>query len=53
MLAESRDRPEDDAPRLILTPHVAGTRPQRAPDLVVENLAALRAGRPLRNVVPR
>ncbi|MBD8080668.1 NAD(P)-dependent oxidoreductase [Cellulosimicrobium arenosum] len=41
------------APRLILTPHVAGTRPQRASDLVNENLAAFRAGRTLRNVVDR
>ena len=42
-----------DAPRLILTPHVAGNRPQRASDLVNANLDALRAGRELRNVVPR
>ncbi|WP_454044540.1 NAD(P)-dependent oxidoreductase [Cellulosimicrobium sp. Marseille-Q8652] len=42
-----------DAPRLILTPHVAGNRPQRASDLVNANLAALRAGAELRNVVPR
>ena len=42
-----------DAPRLLLTPHVAGNRPQRASELVNANLDALRAGRPLRNVVPR
>jgi phosphoglycerate dehydrogenase-like enzyme len=42
-----------EAPRLILTPHVAGNRPQRASDLVNANLDALRAGRELRNVVPR
>lgn len=42
-----------DAPRLVLTPHVAGTRPQRASELVDANLDALVAGRPLRNVVPR
>ncbi|MFF2833332.1 NAD(P)-dependent oxidoreductase [Cellulosimicrobium cellulans] len=42
-----------DAPRLILTPHVAGNRPQHASDLVNANLDALRAGRELRNVVPR
>jgi phosphoglycerate dehydrogenase-like enzyme len=42
-----------DAPRLLLTPHVAGNRPQRAGALVAENLEALRAGRPLRNVVAR
>jgi hypothetical protein len=38
---------------LILTPHVAGNRPQRASDLVNANLDALRAGRALRNVVGR
>jgi len=42
-----------DAPRLILTPHVAGNRPQRASELVNANLDALRAGRELRNVVRR
>lgn len=42
-----------DAPRLVLTPHVAGNRPQRASELVNANLDALRAGRELRNVVPR
>jgi len=42
-----------DAPRLILTPHVAGGRPQRASELVNANLDALRAGHELRNVVPR
>ncbi|WP_251151683.1 NAD(P)-dependent oxidoreductase [Cellulosimicrobium sp. Marseille-Q4280] len=42
-----------DAPRLILTPHVAGNRPQRASDLLNANLDALRAGEELRNVVPR
>ncbi len=47
------DSPLWDAPRLILTPHVAGNRPQRASDLVNANLDALRAGRPLRNVVSR
>ncbi len=40
-----------DAPRLILTPHVAGNRPQRASELVNANLDAAR-GRELRNVVP-
>jgi phosphoglycerate dehydrogenase-like enzyme len=47
------DSPLWDTPRLILTPHVAGNRPQRASDLVNANLDALRAGRELRNVVPR
>jgi len=42
-----------DAPRLVLTPHVAGNRPQGASALVEENLAALRAGREPRNVVAR
>jgi phosphoglycerate dehydrogenase-like enzyme len=47
------DSPLWDAPRTILTPHVAGGRPQGASALVRENLANLRAGRPLRNVVER
>lgn len=47
------DSPLWDAPRTILTPHVAGGRPQGASALVLENLENLRAGRPLRNVVPR
>ncbi|MFC8923440.1 phosphoglycerate dehydrogenase [Cellulosimicrobium sp. NPDC057127] len=42
-----------DAPRLVLTPHAAGNRPQGASQLVQENLENLRAGRPLRNVVER
>ncbi len=42
-----------DAPRLVLTPHAAGNRPQGASRLVQENLENLRAGRPLRNVVER
>lgn len=48
-----QDSPLWDAPRLVLTPHAAGNRPQGASDLVNENLDALRAGRPLRNVVSR
>ncbi len=40
-----------DAPNLILTPHAAGGRPLGAADLITANVAALRAGRPLRNVV--
>lgn len=47
------DSPLWDAPRTIITPHVAGGRPQGASALVRENLENLRAGRPLRNVVPR
>jgi phosphoglycerate dehydrogenase-like enzyme len=42
-----------DAPRLVLTPHAAGNRPQGASRLVQQNLESLRAGRPLRNVVER
>ncbi|BDZ43113.1 phosphoglycerate dehydrogenase [Paraoerskovia sediminicola] len=42
-----------DAPRTIITPHVAGGRPQRAAALVRDQVAALRAGSQLRNVVER
>lgn len=45
------DSPLWDEPNLILTPHAAGGRPVGASELVGENLAALLAGRPLRNVV--
>jgi phosphoglycerate dehydrogenase-like enzyme len=47
------DSPLWDAPNAIITPHVAGGRPQGASALVRENLENLRAGRPLRNVVER
>lgn len=49
------DSPLWDAPRLILTPHVAGGRPQGAARLVREQLAAYLDGGPeaLRNVVAR
>jgi phosphoglycerate dehydrogenase-like enzyme len=47
------DSPLWDAPNLVLTPHAAGGRPVRADVLVAANLAALLAGRPLRNVVDR
>lgn len=40
-----------EAPNLVLTPHAAGGRPVGADALVGENLAALLAGAPLRNVV--
>jgi phosphoglycerate dehydrogenase-like enzyme len=56
-VTETEPLPEDsplwDAPRLVLTPHMAGNRPQGASDLVDANLDALRTGRPLRNVVDR
>lgn len=42
-----------DAPHLLITPHAAGGRPVGADELVSQNLAALVAGRPLRNVVDR
>ena len=47
------DSPLWDAPNLILTPHAAGGRPLGGLELLAENLAALRADRPLRNVVSR
>jgi len=40
-----------DLPNLLITPHAAGGRPVGADELVAENLAALRAGEQLRNVV--
>jgi phosphoglycerate dehydrogenase-like enzyme len=42
-----------DEPNVIITPHAAGGRPIGAAELIVQNLAALRGGGPLRNVVPR
>jgi phosphoglycerate dehydrogenase-like enzyme len=47
------DSPLWDTPNLIITPHAAGGRPLGAADLLAENLTALLAGRPLRNVVDR
>jgi phosphoglycerate dehydrogenase-like enzyme len=40
-----------DEPDVIITPHAAGGRPIGAAGLIAANLAALRDGRPLRNVV--
>ncbi|HEY8719687.1 phosphoglycerate dehydrogenase [Pengzhenrongella sp.] len=40
-----------DEPNVIVSPHAAGGRPVGAPALIEANLAALQAGRPLRNVV--
>jgi phosphoglycerate dehydrogenase-like enzyme len=45
------DSPLWDTPNLVITPHAAGGRPLGALDLLAENLDALQAGRPLRNVV--
>jgi len=45
------DSPLWDTPNLIITPHAAGGRPLGGLDLLAENLDALLAGRPLRNVV--
>jgi phosphoglycerate dehydrogenase-like enzyme len=42
-----------EAPNVIITPHAAGGRPRAHAALVAENLAALLAGRPLRNTVSR
>ncbi|SET11703.1 phosphoglycerate dehydrogenase [Geodermatophilus poikilotrophus] len=47
------DSPLWDAPNLLITPHAAGGRPVGADELVATNLAALLAGRELRNVVAR
>lgn len=41
------------APNVIISPHAAGGRPVGADELISENLAALLAGEPLRNVVER
>jgi phosphoglycerate dehydrogenase-like enzyme len=42
-----------DEPNIIITPHAAGGRPVGAAELITSNLAALRTGAALRNVVPR
>jgi phosphoglycerate dehydrogenase-like enzyme len=47
------DSPLWEAPGLLLTPHAAGGRPVGGDELVGANLAALLAGRALRNVVER
>lgn len=47
------DSPLWNAPNLLLTPHAAGGRPVGADALISENVAALLAGRQLRNVVQR
>ncbi|GAB1692503.1 NAD(P)-dependent oxidoreductase [Krasilnikovia sp. M28-CT-15] len=40
-----------DEPNIIISPHAAGGRPIGAAQRVTENLAAFRAGRPMRDVV--
>lgn len=47
------DSPLWDEANLIITPHAAGGRPLEASALVDENVAALLAGEPLRNLVTR
>lgn len=47
------DSPLWAAPNLILTPHTAGGRPRGADRLLTSQIAALRADRPLRNLIPR
>jgi phosphoglycerate dehydrogenase-like enzyme len=42
-----------EAPNLILSPHAAGGRPQRAEALIAENLRCFLAGQPLKNVIDR
>jgi phosphoglycerate dehydrogenase-like enzyme len=42
-----------DEPNVIITPHAAGGRPIGAAALISANLAALRSGAPMRNVVRR
>lgn len=42
-----------DAPNLVITPHAAGGRPDRAAELISANLDAFLEDRPLRNVVAR
>ena len=47
------DSPLWEAPRLILTPHLAGGRPLAAGPFIAENLRRFRAGEPLANQVAR
>jgi phosphoglycerate dehydrogenase-like enzyme len=42
-----------DEPNVIITPHAAGGRPLGAAELIRDNLDAVLAGRPPRNVVER
>lgn len=47
------DSPLWTAPNLLLTPHAAGGRPVGGDERIAANLAALRAGRELSNIVER
>jgi len=47
------DSPLWDLPNLVITPHAAGGRPVGADELIARNLAALRSGEELQNVVAR
>ena len=47
------DSPLWDSARILISPHAAGGRPQRASELLAHNLAAFEVGHPLRNVVER
>ena len=47
------DSPLWNARNLVLTPHAAGGRPVGADSLISDNVAALLAGEPLRNVIKR
>jgi phosphoglycerate dehydrogenase-like enzyme len=47
------DSPLWNARNLVLTPHTAGGRPVGADSLISDNVAALLAGEPLRNVIKR
>lgn len=42
-----------DQPSLLITPHVAGGRPQHADELLAHNIEAIRTGGPVRNLVTR
>ena len=47
------DSPLWDAPRLLITPHVAGGRPRGGDELIAANIAALRDGTAIRNRIAR
>jgi len=47
------DSPLWDSPRILISPHAAGGRPQGASELLTHNLAAFEGGQPLRNTVRR